>query len=561
MYGAEPSGSVPYGYVKDAGVASKFQQTIEADGGHVVLVEFYAKEIGAADETFFQYSDRGYTSPNLNGGPNDNVHFDGRVTSPLQVSRTLPIAPESSRRLTADVGSIELIGTDGEFDDFLSSYAVDGREIQVKIGLDGFYYRDFTTVFLGKIVSCKTDFDTLSISVGNAGLDLDRPLQTNFYGGTGGIDGSTSIANAPKPICLQTVSNETPVFIDPANLVYQINDGVISAITDIRDAGVSLTFSADYSTYAALTAASLSVGDYATSLALGIFRLGGSPAGNVTFDATGSVYSSTLLPSADIVMSILKTFGGLSDSDIDADAIANIDQDIKSGFFTPESGKYFDQAINVSDALDTFLGSIFWYWGSTIDGRVTVGKVTAAEPSDGLPSTTSFDEVDVRDLEILDQIDGTYPPRWRQSFGFNRNGTIQKRSEMAGTVSDSDVQIFGRQYDTITTEDSGVKDDFLNAVDASVLVTPYQTPDVENIHTYYAAFLARLISLFGKLTTPVRIDVGRQAMKLSLGERVKLTHPRIRSGQYWFALVIDIDIDIASDKYDVYLWANIPAPE
>lgn len=565
-FGVEALGTVPFGYVENAGVPSRLMATTASLSGVVFIIEFTAKKIGAdTDEVIFRYSTTGYVSPNVTGADTDNVYFDGRVKSPLQLSRTIPVAPEASRRIAQNIGTIELVNSDRAFDSFLRAYAIDGRRIWVKAGLDSFKYSEFTTVFAGSIVSASSDAQTLQITVRDNGYKLDRPLQTNFYGGTGGADGTSQIANSPKPICLQFVFNETPVFIDPAHLVYQIHDGAIHSVETVRDSGVPLTFSADYANYAALTAASLTTGHYATCLALGMFRLGGQPLGGVTFDAVGAVYSSSLNPSADACLSLLKTFGGVDDSEINIGSWEQIEGGDIWGATDPIdttlwAGKFFgNQSITLAEALDDYLSSIFYYWGCDVDGRLIAGQLSAADET---TVSVYYDESDIKNLEVLDPLDGTYPPRWRQRLGFNRNGTVQSPTELAGAVGPSDVQTFGLPYLVQEKSLSTVKDDFLNAMDPPVLVSPYRNATGEQLSGYPPSILLEKITdLFSELTTAVRIGTGRDVFNRRLGESITINHPRIRKGQDWTARIIDIDVDEANNKYDLVLFGNIPAPD
>jgi hypothetical protein len=89
------------------------------------------------------------------------------------------------------------------------------------------------------------------------------------------------------------VNNVTPAQINATNLVYQVHDGAVNAIPAVYDFGYALPTpgtvgpDADYASYAALIAATISNGHYATCKALGLFRLGSTPAGAVTCDVQG----------------------------------------------------------------------------------------------------------------------------------------------------------------------------------------------------------------------------------------------------------------------------------
>jgi hypothetical protein len=81
----------------------------------------------------FGFSDAGYVSPTT--GTKANTIFLGRVSQPLRMARSIAIAPEAERRVNMEFGQISLVNTDGELDSAALEYAVDGRLVQVKLGL------------------------------------------------------------------------------------------------------------------------------------------------------------------------------------------------------------------------------------------------------------------------------------------------------------------------------------------------------------------------------------------------------------------------------------------
>src|SRR5690606_28518800 len=107
-------------------------------------------------------------------------------------------------------------------------------------------------------------------------LELDKPVQTNRYGGTttaGGIadhlaDGTADMKDRPKPFVCGKVLNIAPITVNPFDLIYQVSDGEVSAIT-VYDGRVALTLTEDYATVALLQAATIPPGKYGTCLAEG----------------------------------------------------------------------------------------------------------------------------------------------------------------------------------------------------------------------------------------------------------------------------------------------------
>ncbi|WP_143023277.1 hypothetical protein [Sphingomonas sp. NFR15] len=109
------------------------------------------------------------------------------------------------------------------------------------------------------------------------------------YAGTGGIEGEDSLKGKFKPWVFGRASNVEPVQIDSINYVFQFSAyGPIKAVNALFERGADLGPSlGDAPTLAALLAANVPEGKWATCLALGLVRLGAPPAGLITADVDG----------------------------------------------------------------------------------------------------------------------------------------------------------------------------------------------------------------------------------------------------------------------------------
>ena len=73
---------------------------------------------------------------------------------------------------------------------------------------------------------------TVQVALRDASYYLERQVPRNLYGGTGGLDGEVGLAGQAKPLVFggptdAVIKNMTPVLVDPANLIYQVNDGPV----------------------------------------------------------------------------------------------------------------------------------------------------------------------------------------------------------------------------------------------------------------------------------------------------------------------------------------------
>lgn len=116
----------------------------------------------------------------------------------------------------------------------------------------------------------------------------DKPLLP-LFAGTGGIEGPQQLQGQPKPLCLGNVRFARGVLIDNVDNVWMVSHGPVEGISAAYDRLASLgPSSGNHADLAALLAASIPNGSWATCLAQGLVRLGAPPDGRVSFDVQGS---------------------------------------------------------------------------------------------------------------------------------------------------------------------------------------------------------------------------------------------------------------------------------
>ncbi len=122
---------------------------------------------------------------------------------------------------------------------------------------------------------------------------LDRPLLAT-YAGTTGMEGPAGLKGTPKPLALGAPRYVPGKLIDSVNNVFQVSaygavQGFEAALERLARFGASI---GNYSTYAALVAATIPAGAWATCNAQGLVRFGAPTNGQVTFllqgDAAGT---------------------------------------------------------------------------------------------------------------------------------------------------------------------------------------------------------------------------------------------------------------------------------
>jgi hypothetical protein len=162
-----------------------------------------------------------------------------------------------------------------------------GSPIRVYSG-DGQQLSDLKLEFVGRVTGGVTNADT-----GQAGLAMeanktfvDVPLLRATYGGGGSADGDVELRGTNKPAGFGAPVNVRPVLINTVLQIYQADaygnlTGFAGVYEDLGSFGASI---GNYATYAALAAAPIKEGQWATCFAEGLFRLGATATGVITCD-------------------------------------------------------------------------------------------------------------------------------------------------------------------------------------------------------------------------------------------------------------------------------------
>lgn len=169
--------------------------------------------------------------------------------------------------------------------DYLVDYAVDGRAAVLKLVEDG---GSPMTVLTGTVERLTFDDQRVAFILRNPleALSLDHP-HTTYAGNNAlpaGLEGvATDIKGQPKPKVFGNIRNATPKQVNTSRLIYQTDSGTASTVTAVYDRGVALTNGGSYPDLATLQSTAPTAGQFRAFQ--GYFRLGATPAGEVTFDA------------------------------------------------------------------------------------------------------------------------------------------------------------------------------------------------------------------------------------------------------------------------------------
>ncbi len=439
--------------------------------------------------------------------------FFGTLVQPVSFTRTL-LGSSAIGSFTAGTGELDIANADGSYDFLIQGLAIDGRNIVVKIGRQGDPYNNFYTIFSGTASDWSVEEDLVKIMLIDNSYKLAVTLQPNLYGGTGGVDGTTDLLGKRKPRAFGYVNNISPPLITPTSLVYQVNDGPVQGTTAVYDRGSSLTFSADYSTYAALVAASIPAGNFATCNALGYFRLNSAPVGTVTADVsgdkTGGVFAST---SSAIVRRILSTTGTIGDpSGLYLPSFASVlaAQPANIGYWVAP-----DDTNTIADALSNIMGAIGGWAGFRRNGLLEVGIFLG--PAGRSPNAI-FDKSDIISISRDPLPTSLSPPPYRQRCAYQHNWTTQ--TDIAGSVGATRTSFLAQA------------DRYSESVNQTILLNHPFAIDQTPVASYFLnqadaqTESDRLLALYANNVALYRFKVGIQPFALDLGDIVNVTYPR-----------------------------------
>jgi hypothetical protein len=501
----------------------------------------YAGE-GSGAEVLLRYADFHWVG-DPSDSQNPNIFYEGRVSVPIAIRRAMPISPEAPRSIQREFAEIEIENTDGALDLIIQSYAVDGRRVRLLYGPKMGAYENFAVIayVLGR---AWTGNETrVRLEVRDRTYSLEKPLQTNLYGGTGGADGTAEIAEKPKPLLFGRARNIAPVLIDPTNLIYQIHDGSMRAADAVYDRGLALNLDTgvgtggDVASYAALVSASVTSSEYATCLSAGLFKLGSSPDGLITADARGDNDSSYIDALDTIALKIIKTYAGVSPKFVADSTFAS------AATVGGELGFYIsvNELPSTSEVLDRLFYATGAWWGTGRDGRIVAGRLSA--PEDRSP-IFYFDEYRVLRLEVLP----SPTPRKSQRVAYRKNWTVQRGEDLAAGITDARRQLLAEPFLVTETGDPQIGVRHLEALDLPPIESFYENK------TDADAVRDEKFNLHKVDRQRFEMTVKRLGFRFNRGQVIRLTYPRYQLSNGKNFVITAITENGRNDETILELW-------
>lgn len=399
------------------------EDTVALRGEATVVLDWEVRIFAATHEFITRDTD----SPPLTA-------FYGTLQKAFRIDRSIVGSNRVGEEVTIGLGEVTLTNTEGDYDFLSVGSSSLGQAISIKMGNRRRPYAEWKTVLNGYTVSQTIDRDEITFRLRDAAHLLEQPSSPNVYGGTGDEDGTEDQTGKRKQRVFGACYNVSAPLVIPTALAYQVNDGRIEAIDAVYIRGVAQVFDADYATVALMNAASLSVGEYATCLTEGWFRIavaGGSEIGQVTCDVqgdkVGGIYVET---TGTIVRRLLSSAAGIDDPDgLSTSTFSRLEtlQPAVVGYVVP-----FGSEEVVRTSVGNLMGAIGGWCGARRSGLFEVRRLDGASAV----STGVYDKRNIVDVARVDLPDDLSPPTWRVRVGWSRNWTVQT-TDLAGSVTDA----------------------------------------------------------------------------------------------------------------------------
>lgn len=498
----------------------------------IYLVEVTAVTDGAGSTTTLRFTDSSLAYATRPAEVPPNAPYNPALISPGYIERAISVG--AARVALGEI----LIASAGGLD-YLLDLGLDGQAVIIRRGPHkGVYPDDFPIQLRGTMEQPEIGATQVRLRLRDRMSELEKPLQAAYYGGTNalpdGIDGTADdIKGRAKPRIYGKVRNVEPVQVNTAKLIWQVNDGPIASVPAVYVRGAQLTGGAVYADLADLYANAPAPGTYRAWLAGGLFRLGSSPDGQVTCDATetASLYAGTLIQR-------IAEDAGIDPADISAADAAALDAAAPYAL-----GVAVTDGETALSALARVAASVGAWHGFDRFGTLRCGRL---ESPAGTPITT-LDEVAITRLERTAQGD---LPAWRVTLRAAQNHTVQT-SDLAGSVSASRRAWLAEQYRQTAAEDPSVKT--LHRL-AGEITRDTALDEV----TDAATEAARLLVMYGAprrdtYAVSARLSA-RSTLSIDLGQVVNLVYPRYGLDAGKLMVVIGVHFDFGTDTINITLW-------
>jgi hypothetical protein len=295
-----------------------------------------------------------------------------------------------------------------------------GAPVKFYAGVSGQAW-PWTVVFEGLVDQFSAEANTVKLNLKVNTEPFDADVLTLKYAGTGGAEGDANLKDKVKPFLLGRCFNVEPILINSVDNVLQFSGyGAIQAVNFLYERGSGFGASqGNYATYAALVAATIPPGQWATCLAQGMIRLGAPPYGVITGDIDGDKVGGTWWRKTGEIIQRIASNSGVSGSLIESASFTALDTALAGLSNQGRIGVFIDSQESVLDMAAKLAAPCNAQVGVSLAGKMFVGRVAIGTPTitldaqqRQLPRVTSSAEVSVS--PPFSYIEMGYARSWRK---------------------------------------------------------------------------------------------------------------------------------------------------
>lgn len=460
--------------------------------------------IGA--EVAVRMSDTGYIASGLDMPP--HAKYPAVLETAYNITVSLSATNDDPLPSLAEVtaSDITIANGGGDYDHLLGLSWV-GREMEIRAGLWSWRASSFARIMRGVVTSIRSDDEAIHLGFRPRLAVLDQMVERRRYGGSGGAEGPATLKDTLIPLVVGRRRSVPLTLLDKATQIHRVAER-LGAVLGVRDRGVPFDASSgDYPSYAALAAATIAPGAWASCLGLGLIRFG-SEVSDPICDVDGDPDAGLSAPAiiAWLLSTRLPPSLRLGAADIDAGALA------RAATARPwVVGVRLTDDQTVSAVVGLLARSIGAWGASTRDGMFTLGLYGVVTPP----------EVTITDAEVDDEgptLESCQTGAARVRVGYRPRDKV---------LSDDDMPA----ADAATKADLGAALKYVWA-DRAVADRGVKTATIETVldtetdaRELAGALSPMLATATSRWTIPLRGDGGR-GFRYRLGGVVALRYPR-----------------------------------
>jgi hypothetical protein len=455
-------------------------------------------------ETVRYISNRGYVTSPSETPPNQ--YYIPLIASGVKFTESLSIDGVPS----LSYGSIEFDNYTGEIDSWLEDVWVN-RTVKIYLGDMTWPKSQFYKIFDGiTATNAAPSRDKLSITLSDKMLRLNTTMSEVKLGGTS--------PNVDKliPLLFGECHNITPLLVDSATEKYQVHNGPIESIIEVRDNGVPVSFTPNILT--------------------GTFVLNQAVVGTITCSAQGdkpSLYSNNAVT---IIKRIVKDYGNalqkLSDSDIDLTSFSNF----ASANVAPV-GIYLTEKSNVIDVVNRLSSSIGARVAMSRQGLLYLVKVDLQGVSGGtVVNPEDMVQFSINIAELPTVVAAV-------KLGYCKNYTVQANLQTG--LPTSHIDLFALDWLSVTKINSTTSTNYRMFVDPAMQESELLTTEDANVEA------TRRLVLLGTQRKVVRYQGLAYLMLEVLGGTQTIHHPRFGLSAGVSGQIISLTTDWLNPRVDI----------